>query len=91
VILEEADRVDAEEDERFGEKRGDELPGELATAQGRRGWLHEAKRRLDDKRAEEGRPIPRSRPRRLKRRLEEELDVETRANAATRPTAPAGG
>ena len=49
---------------------------ELATAQGRRGWLREAKRRLDERRAEEARPIPRSRPERLKeakRRLEEEL------------------
>jgi hypothetical protein len=84
-ILEQADRVDAEEDQRFGEKRGDELPGELSTAQGRRGWLREAKRRLDDKRAEEARPIPRWRPQRLKeskRRLKEELDVECRANAA---------
>jgi transposase len=84
-ILEEAGRVDAEEDEQFGERRGDELPPELATAQGRRGWLREAKRRLDDQRAEEARPIPASRPRRLKeskRRLEEELDVECRANAA---------
>jgi len=84
-ILEEAGRVDAEEDERFGEQRGDELPSELSTAQGRRGWLREAKRRLDDKRAEQARPIPRSRPQRLKeskRRLEEELDVECRANAA---------
>ena len=36
-ILEDAGRVDAEEDERFGERRGDELPAELATAQGRRG------------------------------------------------------
>src|SRR5687767_12021586 len=61
------------------------FPPELATAQGRRGWLREAKRRLDDKRAEEAQPIPRSRPQRLKqskRRLEEELDVECRANAA---------
>src|SRR5215210_6986219 len=52
-ILEEAGRVDAEEDEQFGARRGDELPSELATAQGRRGWLREAKRRLDDQRAEE--------------------------------------
>jgi transposase len=83
-ILAEADAVDAAEDERFGAARGDELPPELATAQGRRGWLREAKRRLDDKRAEEARPIPRSRPDRLKetkRRLEEEHDVECRANA----------
>jgi transposase len=83
-ILEEAGRVDAEEDEQFGERRGDELPPEFATAQGRRGWLREAKRRLDDKRAEEARPVPRSRPARLqeaKRRLEEQHKVECRANA----------
>src|SRR5215218_7636193 len=84
-ILEQADAVDREEDEQFGDKRGDELPSELATAQGRRGWLREAKRRLDDQRAQEARPIPASRPARLKeakRRLDEELDVECRANTA---------
>src|SRR4051812_10650367 len=84
-ILAEADAVDAEEDEQFGEARGDELPPELATAQGRRGWLREAKRRLDDKRAEEARPIPRDRSDRLreaKRRLEEEHRTECQANAA---------
>src|SRR5215207_1232117 len=72
-ILEHADAVDAAEDEQFGDARGDELPPELSTAQGRRGWLREAKRRLDDKRAEEARAIPRDRPERLreaKRRLE---------------------
>jgi transposase len=84
-ILAEADAVDAEEDEQFGDARGDELPPELATAQGRRGWLREAKRRLDDKRAEEARPVPRDRPDRLRearRQLEEEHRVECRANAA---------
>jgi hypothetical protein len=78
-ILAEADAVDAEEDERFGEARGDGLPPELSTAQGRRGWLRDAKRRLDDKRAAEARPIARDRPDRLreaKRRLEEEHRVE---------------
>jgi transposase len=83
-ILEEAAAVDAEEDERFGERRGDELPAELSTAQGRRGWLREAKRRLEEQRAAEARPIPRSRPDRLresKRRLEEEHQVECQANA----------
>jgi len=65
-ILAEADAVDAEEDARFGQARGDELPPELSTAQGRRGWLREAKRRLDEKRSEQARPIPRSRPDRLK-------------------------
>jgi transposase len=84
-ILAEADAVDAEEDERFGDARGDELPPELQTAQGRRGWLREAKRRLDERRAAEARPIPKSRPDRLKeakRRLEEEHRVECQANAA---------
>jgi transposase len=84
-ILAEADAVDRAEDERFGDRRGDELPPELATAQGRRGWLREAKRRLDDKRALEAKPIPRSRPARLqegKRRLEEDHDVHCRANEA---------
>src|ERR687896_850591 len=73
-ILAEADQVDAAEDEQFGDARGDELPPQLSTAQGRRGWLREAKRRLDDQRAAEARPIPRERSARLKeakRRLEE--------------------
>ena len=84
-ILAEADAVDRAEDERFGEARGDELPEQLSTAQGRRGWLRDARRRLEEKRAEEGAAIPRSRPARLRearRRLEEELDVECRANTA---------
>jgi transposase len=84
-ILAEADAIDAEEDAQFGDDRGDELPPELSTAQGRRGWLREAKRRLDQQRAEEARPIPRDRPDRLKeakRRLEEEHQTECRANAA---------
>src|SRR5438552_5363829 len=84
-ILEEAAEVDAAEDELYGEKRGDELPEHLSTSQGRRGWLREAKRQLDEQRAKEARPIPRARPARLKeakRRLEQELWVEARANAA---------
>ena len=47
--------------------------------------MREAKRRLDEQRAEEARPVPRSRPARLKeakRRLEEELWTEGRANEA---------
>jgi hypothetical protein len=47
--------------------------------------LAEAKRRLEQQRAEEARPIPASRPQRLrdaKRRLEEDLQTECRANAA---------
>src|SRR5919199_687774 len=46
-ILEEARATDAAEDELYGQARGDELPEQFATAQGRRGWLREAKQRLD--------------------------------------------
>lgn len=84
-ILEEAKAIDAAEDELYGDARGDELPPELQTNQGRRGWLRDARRRLDEQRAAEAKPIPRSRPERLresKRRLEQELAVEHRANAA---------
>src|SRR5688572_3043813 len=74
-ILAEADALDRAEDERFGDRRGDELPPELATVQGRRGWLRDAKRRLDERRAAAAKPVPKSRPARLregKRHLEEE-------------------
>src|SRR5918992_3288906 len=84
-ILEEAKAVDAAEDELYGEARGDELPSEFSTAQGRRGWLREAKQRLEAERAANPQPVPRSRPKRLreaKRRLEEELWTEVRANRA---------
>jgi transposase len=84
-ILADAAAIDAEEDERFGDARGDELPSELATGQGRQRWLRDAKRRLDERRAAEAKPISRSRPDRLKeakRRLEEEHQVECRANEA---------
>src|SRR5919201_3888614 len=60
-ILEHADTVDAEEDERFGAARGDELPEQFSTPEGRQRWLRDARRRLDDKRAREARPIPRPR------------------------------
>ena len=84
-ILEEAGAIDAVEDARYGEKRGDELPPELATEQGRRGWLRDARKRLDAEREREAAPIARDRPARLresKRRLEEELFTECAANRA---------
>ena len=43
-ILEEAARIDREEDELYGEARGDELPEHLRTPEGRRAALKEAKR-----------------------------------------------
>jgi transposase len=51
-ILKEADRIDREEDELYGDQRGDELPEHLRTPEGRRAALKEAKRRLDRERAE---------------------------------------
>jgi Transposase DDE domain len=83
--LREAAEIDAAEDEQFGDRRGDELPPELASAQGRQKWLADAKRRLDAQREREARPIPAGRPARVKeakRRLEEELRSECSANAA---------
>src|SRR4051795_9758342 len=84
-ILEEAKAVDAAEDEFYGQARGDELPEEFETAQGRRGWLREAKQRLKFERSSNPQPVPRSRSKRVKeakRRLEEELWTEVRANEA---------
>jgi transposase len=84
-VIKDAIATDAAEDERFGEARGDELPEELSTEQGRRGWLREAKKRLEAERAANPQPVPRDRPKRVKeakRRLEEELFTEVRANQA---------
>ena len=46
AILAEAQRIDCEEDELYGEARGDEPPEELRTAEGRRAALKGAKRAL---------------------------------------------
>jgi hypothetical protein len=59
----------------------------VTRSHGRRAWLREARRGLDERRAGEARPIARSRVERLEesaRRLEEELAVERQANAAYR-------
>ena len=85
AIVEEQIVTDTAEDELHGQQQGDELPLELAESKGRQVWLREAKRRLDERRATEARPIARSRPERLKdakRRLDEELWTEQRANKA---------
>jgi transposase len=52
-ILEEAAQIDAEEDELYGEARGDELPEQLRTPEGRRRAIKEAKERLKAKRGQE--------------------------------------
>jgi transposase len=84
-LLERADQIDAEEDQLYGDRRGDELPEALITRDGRQKVLVDAKRRLIERRAQEQRPIPKSRTERLKeakRRLEEEHEVHCQANAA---------
>jgi len=47
-ILKEAAETDRREDELYGSARGDELPEQLRTREGRRAALREAKRRLDE-------------------------------------------
>ena len=50
-LLAEAERVDREEDERFGkDSRGDELPEQLRTREGRQAALRQAKLELDSER-----------------------------------------
>ncbi len=82
-IIAEAGRIDAAEDERYGEARGDELPEHLAARGGRRAWLREAKERLERERAERPEPVPRDRQKRLEighRRLVADWQAERRAN-----------
>ena len=61
-ILEEAARIDREEDELYGEARGDELPEHLRTPEGRRAALKEAKQRLDEERQRREREEPQREP-----------------------------
>jgi len=82
-ILAEAGRIDAAEDEIHGEARGDELPEHLASREGRRAWLREAKERLQAERAAEPEPVPRERQERLqlcRRRLVKDWQTECQAN-----------
>jgi hypothetical protein len=84
-VIEDARRIDAEEDERFGDRRGDELPPELASSGGRQQWFKVARRWLEDERADAAAPIPRDRPKRVrdaKRRMDEQLFTEMRAEQA---------
>jgi transposase len=48
-ILREAEETDRREDELYGEKRGDELPEQLRTTEGRKQVLAEAKRRIEER------------------------------------------
>ncbi len=48
-ILRGAEEIDRREDELYGERRGDELPEQLRTPEGRRAALEEAKRRFEER------------------------------------------
>ena len=78
-ILEDAARIDAEEDALFGDERGDELPEGLRTSGDRRKVLREAKQALDAERAAQAKAIPRDRGERLdecRRRLRQDWELE---------------
>jgi hypothetical protein len=60
-ILREAEETDRREDELYGEKRGDELPEQLRTAEGRKAALADAKRRIEERK---GRPVGPRKPER---------------------------
>ena len=83
-ILQEAARLDAAEDELFGEARGDELPEGLRTGGDRRKRLREAKQALEAERAAKANKVPRDRGERLAecaRRLREDWELERRVVA----------
>jgi transposase len=82
-IVARAGEIDAAEDERYGDRRGDELPERLTSRDGRRAWLREAKERLERERAAHPKPVPRDRRERLEdchERLVEDWRAEHRAN-----------
>ena len=65
-VLEEAGEIYAREDELYGERRGDELPSELSSRQGREAWFREAKQSLEAERAVNPKPVPRARRERVR-------------------------
>src|SRR5215213_2979607 len=78
-ILEDAARIDAAEDELFGEARGDGLPEGLRTSGDRRKVLREAKQALEAERAAQAKRVPRDRGERLlecRRRLHQDWELE---------------
>jgi transposase len=78
-ILEDAARIDAAEDELFGDSRGDELPEGLRTSGDRRKVLREAKQALEAERAAQAKQVPRDRAERLiecRRRLRQDWELE---------------
>lgn len=82
-ILAEAGRVDELEDAELGDRRGDELPPQLQTDHGRRGWIRDALQRQERERAEDPQPVPSVRAERLelcRERLVSDWRAERQAN-----------
>ena len=79
-ILREAEETDRQEDELYGDGRGDELPEPLRTAGGRRAVLAEAKRRLVERKARgvDEKPVA-------------EMAVDLEATVLARPVLRRGG
>jgi transposase len=83
-ILREAEEADQREDELYGDRRGDELPEQLRSAETRRQALADAKRRLAERKRRrpgdrEAEPEP------------EELEVDLAAAVLSRPVLTRGG
>jgi transposase len=85
-ILEEAQRIDEREDALYGDQRGDELPPELRTREGRRRKLRQAKARLEGERA---RRQAVERARRAERERREAEAAERGKRPVGRPPKPA--
>lgn len=82
-ILAEAGRIDEAEDIEFGDRRGDELPQELQTNHGRRGWIRDALQRQERERGADPKTPPSQRAERLelcRERLVSDWHAERQAN-----------
>src|SRR3954470_17086858 len=87
-ILEDAARIDAAEDELYGDARGDELPEGLRTSGDRRKVLREAKQALEAERAAQAKKVPRDRSERLvecRRRLRQTGSSSATSSPSTPP------
>jgi Transposase DDE domain len=78
-ILREAEETDRREDELYGDARGDELPEQLRTAEGRKQALQDAKRRIEERK---GRSVGPQKP---------ERDVEVDPELVLGPGGRRGG
>jgi len=79
-ILREAEETDRHEDELYGDSRGDELPEQLRTAEGRRQALEDAKRRLAERKGRQSDVEPAA-----------EMEIDLEPAVLARPVLRRGG